>query len=132
MRGPAHDFQCVVAKDRKGHGNIDDADFLVRRRKLLPERPVSEPVGTDALQPHPRRVPLNVMIDPVLAGRGAGGEARPDRTRREVAPGLERLIDAAIDQPPEVWQLPKLVRTRSIEAASTPSMMSGVRLTTLR
>jgi hypothetical protein len=91
VRAPVEDLDAVLESLREHQRHVDGRDPSAAAIELRPERAAVEPVDADPAQPHLLCVPLQVVVDAVLARVRRRVEGRPDRPGQEVRRGAERV-----------------------------------------
>ena len=104
VRAPVQDFHPARRPGGEEERHVERDDSATAPRELGPERLAVEPVGGHAAQPHGRGVPLQVVVDAVIAGRRRRVERGPDRSRQDVGGGAQRRERAAREDAGEVGQ----------------------------
>ncbi len=74
------------------------------RAQRPPERRRRQPVRRRAAHAHQLRAPLQVVVDPVILRRPAGGEGRPGRAGQPFGPRREAPVGARPQQPAQTGQ----------------------------
>ncbi len=91
VRSPVDDLDPVPKAVRKHQRHVDREDPATAALEIRPEGFAVEPVGGQAPELHPIRVPLEVVVDPVRAGTRRRVEGGPHGPGQEVGGRANRV-----------------------------------------